>query len=679
MLNGTKLLFFTAFFAFSATLSGQSPKQPMVPDSLWPIGRVALFGLSPDDSLVLYGINYYDIEANAGNMDLYTIRLDGGSKGVPLRLTDTPQSEYNAQYRPDGKKIGFLRGGKLWEMNPDGSGQRQVSDIAMNGFAYSPDGSRILFIQEVEFPSPGAELRSDLPKTSGRIYDDLMVRHWDDWTDNSYSNVFIIGYEDGKLTGEPLNIQNEPYDAPLMPFGGMEQVKWSPDGKKIAYTCKKVSGVAAATGTNSDIYLYDLETGRTDNLSEFMPGYDMEPVFSPNGRFIAWNSQLEAGYEAGRMRVFIKDLKTQQRWEMTEGMDQNAHHPRWGADSDRMLFITEYLGVRQIWEVDFSNKGKLRPMTTGFNDYLEIIPTKKGTCAVLRNSFTEPAEIYRFTMDAGLAKQVTFTNKTFMEQFEMGKVEKRMITTTDQKRMHTWIIYPPNFDPSRQYPALLYCQGGPQSMVSPSWSYRWNLQLFAAAGYIVIAPNRRGVPGFGQEWTDAIAGDWGGQPMQDLLSAVDAMIKEPFVDSTRLAAIGASYGGYSVYWLAGNHQKRFKTFISHCGVFNMESFYGSTEEIFFADHDFKGAYWQEDMPETYRLDSPHKYVQNWDTPILVIHNGKDYRVPLEQGLQAYTAARLKGVPARLLCFPDENHFVLKPQNAVLWHRTMLDWLGQYLK
>lgn len=679
MLNRTILLSFAAFFACAFTLSGQSPKQPMVPDSLWSIGRVTLFGLSPNDSLVLYGVTYYDLETNAGNMDLYSIRFDGGSKGVPVRLTDTPKSETNAQYRPDGKKIGYLREGKMWEMNPDGSGQRQISEISMNGFAYSPDGSRILFLQEVEFPAPGAGLRADLPKATGRIYDDLMVRHWDDWTDNRFSNIFIVGYEDGRLAGEALNIQNEPFDAPLMPFGGMEQVKWSPDGKKIAYTCKKAGGVEAATGTNSDIYLYDLETGRTENLSESLPGYDMEPVFSPNGRYIAWNSQLKAGYEADRMRIFIRDLKTKQRWEMTAGMDQNAHHPRWAPDSDRMFFISEFQGVRQIWTVNFSDKGRLSPMGKGFHDYHEIIVTKKEACAVLRSSFNEPAEIFRFTTDAGLARQVTFTNKAFMEQFEMGKLEKRTITTTDKKRMHAWVVYPPGFDPSRKYPAILYCQGGPQSMVSPSWSYRWNLQLFAAAGYIVIAPNRRGVPGFGQAWTDAIAGDWGGQAMLDLLSAIDTLKKEPFVDSTRLAAIGASYGGYSVYWLAGHHQKRFKAFISHCGVFNLESFYGSTEEIFFANHDFKGPYWQDTIPETYLHDSPHRYVQNWDTPILVVHNSNDFRVPLEQGLQAYTAARLKGVPARLLNFPDENHFVLKPQNAVLWHRTMLDWLGLYLK
>lgn len=649
-----------------------SPAQtPMTPESLWSIGRVNLFGLSPDDSLVLYGVTYYDLETNAGNLDLYTIRLDGGSRGLPQRLTDTPASERNAQFRPDGKKIGYLLGGQLWEMNPDGSEARQVSDMPMDAFAYSPDGARILFSREQEYTLPGAGLMEDLPKTSGRIYDDLMVRHWDDWTDHHFSNLFLIGYQDGKLTGEPQAIFTGPFDA--------AEFKWSPDGKKIAYTSKKQTGVDAATGTNTDIFIYDLETGATENISEGMPGYDLEPVFSPNGRFIAWNSQERPGYEADRMRIFIRDMKTKERWEMTVGMDQNASQPRWSHDSERILFISDFQGVRQIWEVNFTEKGKLRPISGGFNDFQDIITTRKNTMAVVRSSFTEPAEIYRVTIDAGVAKQVTFTNQAFSEKYKMGKVEKKIFTTSDQKRLQAWIIYPPDFDPSKKYPTLLYLQGGPQSMISPAWSYRWNLQLFASGGYIVLAPNRRGLPGFGQEWNDAIAGDWGGQPMQDLLTAIDEFKKEPFVDADNLAALGASYGGYSAYWMAGNHQKRFKTFIAHCGVFNLESFYGSTEELFFVNQDLGGPYWQDPKPETYLLDSPHLFVDNWDSPILVIHNGRDYRVPLEQGLQAYTAARLKGLESRLLYFPDENHFVLKPQNAVLWHRTMLDWLERYLQ
>ncbi|MBK7408383.1 MAG: S9 family peptidase [Saprospirales bacterium] len=424
--------------------------------------------------------------------------------------------------------------------------------------------------------------------------------------------------------------------------------------------------------------MYDLASGRTENLSEGMPGYDMEPAFSPNGRFLAWNSQERPGYEADRVRIFLFDLKTKERWEMTTTMDQNASHPKWSTDSQRIFFISEKQGVRELWGVDFSQKSKLQRLSTGFYDYLDFIPTGKNTLASLRNSQSEPPEIFRTVVETTAAKQLTFTNKDFLEKVQLGLVAKRMIQTTDNKRMHAWVVYPPDFDKEKKYPVVLYCQGGPQSMVSQSWSYRWNLQLFAAAGYIVIAPNRRGVPGFGQAWTDAISGDWGGQPMQDLLSAVDDIKREPYADSTRMAAIGPSFGGFSVYWLEGHHEGRFKAFIAHGGVFNLESFYGSTEELFFANQELGGPYWQDTIPETYLKDSPHHYVQNWDTPLLVVHNGRDYRVPLEQGLQAYTAARLMGIPSRLLSFPEENHFVTKPQNAVLWHRTMLEWLGRYL-
>jgi len=648
----------------------------LTPEALWSFGQVSLLDVSPDDSLVLYGIKYNDLEKNTNTSDLYTIRLDGGSKGIPYRLTDTPEKEYNARYRPDGKKIGFLKEDKMWEMNPDGTQARQVSDISMTGFAYSPDGNRILYIQEVQYPNPADSLLAQLPKTSGQIYDGLLFRHWDTWSDDRYFNIFYIDYVDGQLKGEAVNIRPEPFDIPM--GGGMEHVDWSPDGNAIAYAFKPLSGTEAATSTNSDVFLYNLGSGKTQNLSRGMPGYDFEPVFSPDGRFIAWNSQERAGYEADRMRIFIIDLVSMEKWEMTVTMDQHARHPKWSANGDRIFFLSERNGVKELWGVNFSRKGKLQRYSTGFNDFLDYIPTGSGNLAALRNSMSQAPEIYRMVVSSSTAKQLTRTNQALLDQIKMGRVARRMIETSDQKRMHSWVIYPPDFDPEKKYPVILYCQGGPQSMVSQSWSYRWNLQIFAAEGYIVIAPNRHGLPGFGQAWTDAIIGDWGGQPMDDLFAAIDDIKKEPYADSTRMAAIGASYGGYATYWLAGNHQGRFKAFISHCGLFNIESFFASTEEIFFANNDLEGPFWQDPVPETYRKDSPHLYVQNWDTPLLVIHNGKDYRVPLEQGLQAFTAAQLMGIPSRLLYFPEENHFVSKAQNAVLWHQTMLEWLNRYL-
>ncbi|MCB9284409.1 MAG: S9 family peptidase [Lewinellaceae bacterium] len=675
MRNRIFSLFLLLFLAVGSALAQE---RTLAPEDLWSLGRVNLFDVSPDDSLVLFGVKYYDLESNSGNLDLYSIRLDGGSKGVPARLTETPENESNACYRPDGKKIGFLREDKLWEMDPDGSNARQVSDISMNGFAYSPDGSHILYVQDVYYANPADTILAGLPRTSGRIYDDLMFRHWDDWADNKYANLFYIGYADGKLVGEPVNIQNEPFDSPMQPFGGMEQIAWSPDGKQIAYTCKRSHGVEDATGTNSDVFLYDLASGRTENISDGMPGYDMEPAFSPNGRFIAWNSQEHPGYEADRMRIFIRDLQSGERWEMTTTMDQNARHPKWSPQGDAIFFLSEYQGTQEIWGVNFTRHGKLQRLSTGFYDFTDFIPTGKNTFAAVRNSLSEPPEIFRYVLETSTAKQLTYTNKDFLEKIKMGKVLKRMTLTTDNKRMHSWVVYPPGFDETKKYPVILYCLGGPQGMVSQSWSYRWNLQLFAAQGYIVIAPNRRGTFGFGQAWTDAITGDWGGQPMQDLLSAIDDIKREPYADSTRMAAIGASYGGYSVYWLEGHNEGRFKTFIAHGGLFSLKGFYGSTDELFFANHDIGGPYWQDTIPKMYLKDSPDLFVQNWNTPLLVIHNGRDYRVPLEQGLQAYTAARLKGIPSRFLYFPDENHHVVKPQNTVLWHRTMLEWLRKYL-
>jgi dipeptidyl aminopeptidase/acylaminoacyl peptidase len=648
------------------------------PEKLWELGRVSMMDISPNDSLVLYGVTYYDVAKNKGNRDLYLVRTDGGSQGKPIQLTDTPQSEYNAQYRPDGKKIGYLKGGKLWEMNPDGTDQRQISEMAMNGFKYSPDGSKILFIQDVKYDPTTQDVYPDLPQASGRIIDDLMYRHWDQWHDYSYSNIFVVSYAESQLLGQPLNIMGEAFDSPVAPFGGMEEISWSPNSDMIAYTCKKEKGIDFAQSTDTDIYLYSLQTGTTTNLTEGMQGYDREPVFSPTGRYLAWNSMQTPGYEADRNRVFIHDFQKDSKWEMTTSLDQNANHPRWSEDERKIFFQTEYLGTRQIWEVNFDKNGRLRPLTNGNNDYYDFFVTPTQLIA-RRASMSQPHEIFRITRDAAQARQITFTNKPLLDSLDFGKVRKRIVNTTDGEKMVTWVIYPPGFDESKSYPTLLYCQGGPQSTVSQFWSYRWNFQLMAANGYIVVAPNRRGLPSFGQKWNRAISGDWGGQAMQDLLSAIDDVKQEPYVDSTRLGAVGASYGGYSVYWLAGNHEKRFKTFISHAGLFNLESWYGTTEELFFANHDLGGPYWQPLVPETYRLDSPHLYVDNWDTPILVIHGELDFRVPVSEGMQAFQAARIKGLESRFLYFPDEGHWVLQPQNGLLWHRVFFEWLDRYLK
>ncbi len=647
----------------------------LTPEKLWELGRVSLDAVSPDGQNAIYGVTYYDLAANKGSRDLYLVPVAGGQS---RKITAFEGSESDAAYRPDGKKIGFLRAGKLWEMNPDGTDQRQVSNEEMNGFRYSPSGKHILFIRDVKAEKSVNELYPDLPLANARLMDNLMYRHWDSWEDFQHSNVFYMGYEDGKLTGKAVNIMNEPFDSPVQPFGGMEQINWSRDGRFIAYTCKKESGTKAAQSTNSDIYLYELATGATTNLSEGMPGYDQEPAFSPDGRLIAWNSMERAGFEADRNRIFVYDFQTKKREELTVGLDMSANSPQWSKDGKSLIFLGGVKATVQLFAMDVATK-KVRAITKGQHDYTAFSIAGARTLVGSRMSMSEPVELYRVEMDNGQETQLTFTNKDLLADIKMGKVESRTVKTTDGKDMLVWMIYPPDFDPAKKYPALLYCQGGPQSAVSQFFSYRWNFQIMAANDYIVVAPNRRGLPSFGQAWNDQISGDWGGQAMQDLLSAIDDVKAEPFVDENRLGAVGASFGGYSVYWLAGNHNKRFKTFISHCGTFNLESWYGTTEEMFFANHDLEGAYWNDKKPESYKTDSPHNYVGNWDTPILVIHNEKDFRVPIGEGIQAFQAAQLQGIPSRFLYFPEEGHWILKPQNSVLWQRVFFDWLDKTLK
>ncbi len=652
----------------------------LTPEQLWEFGRVSLQAISPDRQEIVYGITQYDLAANRGGSDLYTLRLDGQEDGGPVQLTALEGSEGQAQYRPDGRKVGFLHQGRLWEVAPTaGATPVQVSDQEMGGFRYSPDGGRILFVRDIRYDKRLEDRHPDLGKANAQVFDGLMYRHWNEWEDGSYSNIFVIGYADGKLEGEPVNIMGEPYDSPLKPFGGMEQISWHPSGDRIAYTCKKIRGTAAATSTNSDIYLYDLLSRRTINLSEGMEGYDMNPSFSPDGRYLIWESMATAGYESDRHRIFRYDFLTRERKELTEGFDQNAIQPVWSSDGGRIYFESEVAGTVQLYYLETGRAGAVPvQLSGGAYNHGPFLEAAESLVSV-RCSMTEPHELYRIPLSGGPAVQLTRTNTEALSDIKPARVERRTVRTTDGKDMLTWVVYPPDFDPSRRYPTLLYCQGGPQSTVSQFWSTRWNLSLMAANDYIVVAPNRRGLPSFGAEWNDRIAGDWGGQAMQDLLSAIDDVSREPYVDKDRLGAVGASFGGYSVYWLAGHHDKRFQAFVSHCGLFNLESWYGTTEELFFANHDLEGPYWQEPITETWRLDSPHRYVDKWDTPLLVIHGGKDFRVPESEGMQAFQAAQLRGIPSRFLYFPEEGHWVSSPQNGLVWQREFFAWLDQWLR
>ncbi len=650
------------------------------PEVLWAYGRLSDLQVSPDGSNLLYGVSYYSVEQNKGNRELYLSNPDGSNN---IQLTHTPKSEFNALWRPDGKKIGFLSSAsgsvQLYEMNPDGSGTKQISDIkgGVGGFSYAPDMKHILFIKDVVIENPYDELYKGLPKASGRINSDLMYRHWDHWVD-TYTHIFVADYEGEAISGMKDIMDGEPWGAPLSPFGGMEQISWSPDGKSIAYTCKKKTGMDYSVSTNSDIYLYSLENGKTENISDGMMGFDMAPVFSPDGSMIAWESMEREGYESDQTRLIIYNVGSGEKRDHSASFDHNTGGYAWKGNKS-IYFISPHLGSYEVFNYNISNE-EFSQVTQGIHNYRSVAVLGEKLITT-RQSMSMPTEIFSVDPVSGADTQVSFTNKDLLEKITMGEVEKRWIKTTDGKDMLTWVIYPPHFDPAKKYPTLLYCQGGPQSMVSQFWSYRWNFQMMAANGYIIVAPNRRGVPGFGQAWNEQISGDYGGQNMKDYLAAIDEVSKEPFVDNERLGAIGASYGGFSVFWLAGNHDKRFKAFISHDGMFNFEAQYLETEEMWFVDWDLGGAFWEKDNAVAMNsyANSPHKFINKWDTPILIIHGELDYRITYTQGMSAFNAAVLRGVPAEFLFFPDENHWVLSPQNGILWQRTFYNWLDRWLK
>lgn len=653
----------------------------MTPEVLWSFGRVSGPEVSPDGKSLLYGVSYYSVEQNKGNRELYSVDVDGGNS---RQLTYSPKSEFNELWRPDGKKIGFLcsESGsvQLWEMNSDGTGRIQITDIedGITGFRYSPDQTMILYTKEVYLESKFKNLYEGLPKASGRIVDDLLYRHWDSWVD-SYSHVFYAKYDGTKVWDDADIMPGEPYQAPLKPFGGIEQVNWSPDGKVIAYTCQKMVGKAASLSTNSDIYLYNLESGETTNMTQGMMGFDVAPLYSPDGNYIAWESMEREGYESDQNRLFLVNTTTWEKTYATKGFDQNAGNLAWSTDSKEIYFISDWHGAFQIYTYTLQG-GTIRQITEGLQDYGNVVPAD-GKLISAKQTISFPTELFAIDHETGAAEQITFTNKELLGQLSMGKVEERWIKTHDNLDMQVFVIYPPHFDPSKKYPAILYCKGGPQGPLSQSFHYRWNYQIMAANGYIVVAPARRGCSGFGQAWQEQISGDYHGKSMQDYLTAIDVLAKEPFIDATRLGAIGASAGGYAVYYLAGIHQGRFNAFIAHDGIFNEEAQYLETEEMWFENWDKGGAYWDKSnkVAQEVYAHSPHKFVQNWDTPILIIHGELDYRVVFTQGMTAFNAAVLRDVPAEFLYFPDENHWVLKPQNGILWQRTFFDWLDRWLK
>ncbi len=652
----------------------------MTPEVLWSFGRVGEVALSPDKKNIAFGVKYYDIGENKGNTEVYIMDTEGKN---PKQITRSAKSEANIAWKPDGSKIGFIysadNGPQLWEMNPDGSDRKKISNIeaGITGFKYSPDGKKIVYAREVDMKDQVKDKYPDLPKANAYLAEDLMFRHWDEWT-KTYSHLFVADYDGTSLKNDVDILSGDKYNSPNKPFGGMEQVCWSPDSKRLVYTCVKKYGVAYAISTNSDLYSYNLDSGETENLTSGMMGYDKNPVFSKTGKFLAWESMERDGYEADKNRLFILDMQTNEKKDLTVHFDQDVHSLAWDDSEENIYFVSDKLASFQVYKLNIAS-GNISALTEGDHNYMALNFAGNKLIAT-KMSISEPTEIYSVDLENKSSTKLSQVNTDLLNKLSMGKVEERWVKTTDGKDMLVWVIFPPNFDENKKYPAILYCQGGPQSAVSQFFSYRWNFQLMAANDYIVIAPNRRGLPSFGQAWNEQISKDWTGQNMKDYLSAVDAISKEPYVDENRLGAVGASYGGFSVYWLAGNHNKRFKAFIAHDGAFNLESMYLETEEIWFVNWEYGGPFWDKDkdIQKTY-LNSPHKFVQNWDTPIMIVHGEKDYRITYTQGMQAFTAAKLLGIPAKYLHFPEENHWVMSPQNGILWQREFFEWLDKWLK
>jgi len=672
LLPALALVFFAApALAQPAALTPSASQ--LTPERLWAIQRVGGAAVSPDGRTVTYGLSTPDVAANRSSSAVWQVPTAGGAPALVGA----------------GSEAVWLASGALLYSSADG-GRRTTDGRTITGLPpdaetveIAPTGDYVAYTRRVRLDPAPTERYPDLPQTTVRIHDDLMLRHWTQWADGTYSHLFVAPFDLATMTaGEGVDVMpGRRVHTPVPPFGGAEQIAWHPDGRRIAYTAKEADGTAFATSTNTDVFLYDVRTRATRNLTEGMPGYDVEPAFSPDGRMLAWNSMARDGFEADRNRLFVMSLESGVARELSAGFDRNASHPVWLPAGDALLFTTETGGTVQLYTVALRG-GAPRAVTSGDHNITEVAvggPAGAPVVVVGRQSMTAPTDLYRVDLATGAMTPLTTHGAEGLAGLAMPTTHRRTVRTSDGQEMLVWEVRPPNFDPSRRYPAILYMQGGPQSALTQFFSYRWNLAALASQGYVVVAPNRRGMPGHGAAWNDQISQDWGGQAMTDLLSAIDAVAAEPYVDRERLAAVGASFGGYSAFWLAGHHEGRFKTLVAHAGIFHLESMYASTEELFFVDWDLGGPYWGTPRPASYDRFSPHRYVTNWTAPMLITHGDLDFRVPLEQSLQAYTALRLRGLEGRLVTFPNEGHWINRPQNSLAWHREFYGWLREHLQ
>lgn len=658
----------------------------LTPEVLEAFGRITESAPSPDGSQIAFTLGYESIEQNKSNSEIYIMNRDGSDV---KRLTNSAPSEGNIRWIEGGRRIAFVckdpDTGKpqIFAINPDGSGRTRLTSLegGVSCFEFSPAGDKVIMGSSIPADDRDSTLYAGLPLTTGRVVNDLMYKHWDEWV-TEIPHPFLADFTKGQI-GEAVDIMaGEPYECPMKPFGGADAFAWAPDGRTLVYVCRKLTGKEYSLSTNSDLYLYDVAAKSTVNLTPDNPGYDTDPAFSPDGRSLAWLSMATAGFESDKKRLMVMDIATKAVRDLTEQWDYWPEGIAWTPNSKSIVFNGYYQGTMPIFRINAATAA-IDTLAAGQWDYVGVHPLGNDTVIALRHSMRRPNEIcMTSTAGKGAATDITNVNEGLLKQLKLGDVRLQWIPTSDGKQMATWIITPPDFDPNKKYPAILYCQGGPQQAVSQFWSYRWNFMIMAANGYVIIAPNRRGLPGFGTEWNRQISGDYGGQNMRDYFAAVDYMkANAPYIDPARIGAIGASYGGFSVYWLAGHHENRFAAFVAHAGIFNMEAQYLETEEMWFANFDMGGAPWEKDnaTAQATFATSPHKFVDKWNAPILVTVGELDYRILASQGMMAFNAAKLRGLEAEMLVFPDENHWILKPQNAVLWQRTFFQFLDRYLK
>ena len=677
----------------------------MTPEVLWSLGRIGDVKISFDGKKAVYSVSYYSIEQNKSKSVLYLFDMKSCAE---TRLTQGDNSESSAVFINNDTQLLFLSKGQLWVMNTDGFGRKQVkTDGDVDEFLLSPDEKKIILVRQVETNASIQKNPADLSKSTGMVINDMVYKHWDHFV-KTIPHPFVAYITDGVIGKETDILNGQPFECPMLPFGSVEELSWSPDSRTIAYSCRKKTGRAYAMSTDSDIFLYDTQTGSTTNICkpagyqekdydctrslqtqsvndnlDLNMGYDLLPKYSPDGKYIAWTSMPRDGYESDRTRLCVYEIATGKKTYITESFESGVDTYCWDLSSKSLYFTGTWHGTTQAYSVDLN--GTIKKLTLGDYDYSICCALPDGKqLLVKKQSMSRPNELFVLNTKAKPEKnltQITHENNGFFEHLSMGDVKERWVTTVDNKQMLCWVVYPPHFDSKKKYPTLLFCEGGPQSPVSQGWSYRWNFQLMAAKGYIVILPSRRGVPGFGMEWLEEISGDYTGLCMQDYLSAIDDLCKESYVDRDRLGCVGASFGGFSVYWLAGHHDGRFKAFIAHDGIYNTQQQYVETDELWFPNWDLKAAPWRHDVEAAQKVyaDSPHLSVDKWDTPILCIHGMLDYRIMFTQAESAFQAARMRGIPAQLLLFPDENHWVLKPQNAMLWQRTFFGWLDKWLK